>query len=138
MDYSNEKLINYLKEHNIKPSTIRMKVLNYLFMNKTHPTVDDIYKSLKEEIPTLSKTSIYNTLDLFLEKGIVKVLSLQEKELRYDIDTNLHAHFKCEKCGKLYDFPISPNFFNDDHLDGFIINDRDIHLYGICRECNDK
>ncbi|GFN34614.1 Fur family transcriptional regulator [Tepidimicrobium xylanilyticum] len=136
MEYNNNDLIEYLTKHQIKPSTIRIKTLGYLLKNKNHPTVDDIYKSLKDEIPTLSKTSIYNTLDLFLEKGVVKILSLQEKELRYDIDTNIHAHFKCEKCGKLYDFPISPNFFSEDSLDGFIVNDRDIHLYGICKECN--
>ncbi|CCQ94625.1 Fe2+/Zn2+ uptake regulation proteins [[Clostridium] ultunense Esp] len=136
MGYTNEMIIDYLKKHDIRPSTIRIKVLNYLLNNRIHPTVDDIYKNLIEDIPTLSKTSIYNTLDLFLEKGVVKVLALWEKELRYDIDTNLHGHFKCEKCGKVYDFPISSNILSQNKLEGFKINDKNIHLYGICKECN--
>ncbi|WP_236913144.1 Fur family transcriptional regulator [Clostridium sp. Cult1] len=136
MDYTNEMIIDYLKKYDIRPSTIRIKVLNYLLNNRIHPTVDDIYKNLIEDIPTLSKTSIYNTLDLFLEKGVVKVLALWEKELRYDIDTNLHGHFKCEKCRKVYDFPISANILSRDKLEGFKINDKNIHLYGICKKCN--
>ncbi len=78
--------MDYLREHDIKPSTIRIKVLEFLLNNKIHPTVDDIYKSLLEDIPTLSKTSVYNTLDLFSEKGIVNIVALYEKELRYDIE----------------------------------------------------
>ena len=136
MDYTNEMIIDYLKKYDIRPSTIRIKVLNYLLNNRIHPTVDDIYKNLIEDIPTLSKTSIYNTLDLFLEKGVVKVLALGEKELRYDIDTDLHGHFKCEKCRKVYDFPISANILSRDKLEGFKINDKNIHLYGICKKCN--
>ena len=136
MDYTNEMIIDYLKKYDIRPSTIRIKVLNYLLNNRIHPTVDDIYKNLIEDIPTLSKTSIYNTLDLFLKKGVIKVLALGEKELRYDIDTDLHGHFKCEKCGKVYDFPISANILSQDKLEGFKINDKNIHLYGICKKCN--
>ncbi len=98
--------MDYLREHDIKPSTIRIKVLEFLLNNKIHPTVDDIYKSLLEDIPTLSKTSVYNTLDLFSEKGIVNIVALYEKELRYDIEKNSHGHFKCEKCGKVYDIPL--------------------------------
>lgn len=59
---------NYLKEHGIKPSYQRMKVFQYLVDNHNHPTVDMIYKALCPEIPTLSKTTVYNTLNLFVEK----------------------------------------------------------------------
>ncbi|NMB07535.1 MAG: transcriptional repressor [Tissierellia bacterium] len=137
MKKSNEWMMDYLREHNIKPSTIRIKVLEFLLNNRIHPTVDEIYKSLIEDIPTLSKTSIYNTLDLFSEKGVVKILALCEKELRYDIDTNSHGHFKCEKCGKVYDFPLEGNLIIKDELEGFKINSENIHLYGICKKCNE-
>jgi Fur family peroxide stress response transcriptional regulator len=136
MTYTNEWMKDYLKEHDIKPSTIRIKVLDYLLNNRIHPTVDDIYTNLLNDVPTLSKTSIYNTLDLFLEKGLVNVVALNEKELRYDIDTDYHGHFKCEKCGKVYDFPITAKILNIDALEGFTINDKNIHLYGICKKCN--
>ena len=58
---------NYLKKHDIKPSYQRMKIFQYLLDNHNHPTVDTIYKALCTEIPTLSKTTVYNTLNLFIQ-----------------------------------------------------------------------
>lgn len=55
MTYTIEQLKDYLKRHDIKPSTIRIKVLEYLLNNRIHPTADDIYQYLISEIPTLSK-----------------------------------------------------------------------------------
>ncbi len=136
MDYTNEEVIDYLKKHHIRPSNIRIKILKFLLKNRIHPTVEDIYKSLIEEIPTLSKTSVYNTLNLFLEKGIVVGIALDQKELRYDINTNFHGHFKCNKCGIIYDFPIMISFPNKDQLEGFEITNRDVFFYGSCKECN--
>lgn len=136
MNPTNEWMKNYLKKHDIKPSTIRIKILNYLLNNKVHPTVDDIYINLLDDIPTLSKTSVYNTLDLFLEKGVVSVVALKEKELRYDIVTDYHGHFKCEVCKKVYDVPLSGKLIKGDELEGFVVKDKNIHLYGICKKCN--
>jgi len=78
MNLTNEEMIDFLKNKDIKPSNIRLKVLKYLLNYITHPTVDDIYNRVSNEIPTLSKTSIYNTMKLFKEKGIVNELSLNE------------------------------------------------------------
>ncbi len=136
MNYTNEELIEYLKKCQIKPSNIRIRVLKFLLMSQTHPTADDIYNSLIEEIPTLSKTSIYNTINLFLEKGIVNGLSLDQKELRYDTNTSFHGHFKCDKCGNIYDFPVTINFPTKDELKDFVINNKDVFFYGICKKCN--
>ncbi len=64
-------------------------------------------------VARLSKTTVYNTLKLFVAKGIVQELTIEEKEVRYDADTKPHAHFKCIECGNVYDIalesPISPN-----------------------------
>jgi len=132
----NEEIIEYLKKYDIKPSNIRIKVLKFLLENRIHPNVEDIYKGLKEEIPTLSKTSVYNTLNLFLEKGVVTGIALNQKELRYDINTNFHGHFKCNKCGMIYDFPIMISLPSENQLEGFVITNKDVFFYGICKECN--
>jgi len=134
MNFTNEEIMDFLKDNDIKPSNIRLKVFRYLLNYRIHPTVDDIYNSLIDEIPTLSRTSIYNTMNLFKEKGIVNELFLNEKEIRYDINTKLHAHFKCEKCGIIYDFPIVENSNNG--LKGFVIKNKSINYYGICAKCN--
>lgn len=136
MSRTSQSLMEYLRDNNIKPSNIRIKVLDFLLDNKVHPSVDEIYKALLEDIPTLSKTSIYNTLDLFSKEGIVRVLALGEKELRYDVDISNHGHFKCEKCGKVYDFSLEGHLVRDKDLEGFIIERKNVNAYGICKECN--
>jgi Fur family peroxide stress response transcriptional regulator len=54
-----------------------------------------IYKKTFKGDTTLSKTTVYNSLKLFLKRGIVQELTIEEKEVRYDADTRPHAHFKC-------------------------------------------
>ena len=58
-----------LKKRKIHPSYQRLRILDYLYKNQYHPTAEQIFKDLQREIPTLSKTTIYNTLNLFLENG---------------------------------------------------------------------
>lgn len=129
------RLKEYLINYDIKPSTIRLKVLEYLLNNPIHPTADDIYKNLMDQIPTLSKTSIYNTMDLFADKGVVKVISLDEKEARYDINTCFHAHFKCRVCDRVFDIPLPYKIPAPEELKGFAIDEIDINFYGVCQKC---
>lgn len=131
-------LKDYLRDHEVKPSTIRINVLDYLLKNRVHPTADDIYREISKKIPTLSKTSIYNTVDLFTEKNIIHVIGTGGKENRYDINLIIHGHFVCRICDKIYDFDIEPIDFNKEQLDGFIIEEQDVLFKGICRECTSQ
>ena len=91
-----------LKAKNVKPSYHRMKILEYLYNNKNHPTADNIFKDLVKEIPTLSKATVYNTLDQFEKSGLARVVTIEEKQTRYDSKVGVHGHFKCENCGRCY------------------------------------
>ena len=57
-----QETYDYLLKHGIKPSIQRLAVMGYLLEHRTHPAVDEIYNALKAEVPTLSKTTVYNTL----------------------------------------------------------------------------
>ena len=96
-----KEITDYLKSHKIKPSLIRLKVMQYLMGTGGHPDVEAIHKSISREIPTLSKTSIYNTLKTFTSAGVVKEIMIEENEIRYDALTGRHGHFKCVVCGSL-------------------------------------
>ncbi|MBN1468763.1 MAG: transcriptional repressor [Fusobacteriaceae bacterium] len=133
-----ENIGDYLKKHEIKPSYQRIKVFEYLLNTKEHPTVDDIYRALVDEIPTLSKTTVYNTLNLFIEKQIAVVIVIEENETRYDVEMNFHGHFKCEKCGKVSDVDIDPEVINFDSLNEFQINEHHLYFKGICKDCLEK
>ena len=87
--------LNYLQAHGIKPSLQRMAVMTYLIEHRTHPTADEIYTALHPSIPTLSKTTVYNTLKLLTEKGAALQLTIDERNCCFDADTSPHAHFLC-------------------------------------------
>lgn len=126
----------YLQENTIKPSYQRVRIMKYLVDHKNHPTVDMIYKELLPEIPTLSKTTIYNTLKNFVEKDIAQVIMIEENETRFDADVSNHGHFKCSKCGNIFDFPVSDNNLNFNINKQFSVKSCHIYLQGICENCN--
>ncbi|HHT97072.1 MAG TPA: transcriptional repressor [Clostridiales bacterium] len=129
-------LTNKLKEKNIKVSFQRIKVLEYLNNNRTHPTVDQIYNDLHLEITSLSRTTIYNTLNALVESGLVKLITIDDNTSRYDIDTRNHGHFKCQTCKNIYDFKVNIDSLSEKELKDFEINSKDVYFKGICPNCS--
>ena len=128
----------HLREHKIMPSVQRIRIFDTLLGTTEHPTVDTIYQSLAKEIPTLSKTTVYNTLKLFQEKGLVIVVNIEDNETRYDADTSFHGHFKCQSCGSVIDFAISEEDRKINSLKGFQVDESHFYLKGICKKCINK
>jgi len=130
-----KELSDKLEQNKIRPTLQRIKVLEYLMKNPCHPTVEKLYKELHPEIPTLSKTTVYNSLNLFLEAGLVKLLNIEDNETRYDIITELHGHFKCDRCGCVSNFGINIDKLESGELAGYQINDKRVYFKGICQKC---
>ena len=128
----------HLKKHDIKPSYQRVKIYQYLLENKIHPTVDTIYRHLLKEIPTLSKTTVYNTLNLFIDKKIINIIVIEENETRYDIKTEVHGHFKCERCGVIYDIDLNIEQLRKEKLEDFTVHEQHHYFKGICSLCTNK
>lgn len=133
---NNVNLVSRLKEFDIKPSIQRIEILEYLIENRIHPNIEEIFKFLSKKMPTLSKATVYNTLDLFAKKGLTNSLFIEPNEVRYDIRTDKHGHFKCEKCKKIEDVEIykleteiSKNDYNG------VIYAEEINYRGICEAC---
>ncbi|MCD4773123.1 MAG: transcriptional repressor [Bacteroidales bacterium] len=125
----------YLKVNKIMPSVQRVKIFEYLYTKRNHPTVESIHKELIDEIPTLSKTTVYNTLKQFVEKGIIQIINIEDNETRYDADTSTHGHFKCIKCGIVYDFLFDNSDIKINGLDNFDIHQTHLYIKGICKNC---
>ncbi len=127
-----------IMDKGIQPSHHRIKIYEYLLNHHTHPTVDMIYKEISKEIPTLSRTTVYNTLSIFLEKGLISSITIDENEVRYDYNTTPHAHFKCIKCGNIYDIPLDTKLFKKKTIKGHKIIEQHIYFKGICKNCLKK
>ena len=136
----NMKTYEYLQSFGIKPSVQRMAIMDYLLTHKTHPSIDEIYMALCDDIPTLSKTTVYNTLKLFVENGAAQMLTIDERNVNYDGDISFHAHFLCKKCNRIFDLPAIQH---EEHVAQFSMNGfavQEIHQYykGICPACAAK
>jgi len=124
-----------MRDSGIKPSIQRLKIFDYLAGTVEHPTVESIYHKLSKEIPTLSKTTVYNTMKLFQEHGLVMVVNIEDNETRYDADTSFHGHFKCTECGRVYDFPLPTSQPEIESLANHTIKESHYYLKGICANC---
>ena len=129
-----EKLI----AHNITPSRQRLLILKYLVENQCHPTVDQIFISLRPAIPSLSKATVYNTLNAFVEAKLVRPLTIEDKETLYDIVMENHGHFKCSACGGIINFAVDIDRFVADDLREFHITAKNVYFDGLCPACINK
>ena len=135
MDIFIEFLTDQLKSKGVRPSYQRIKVLEYLYRKGGHPTVDEIFRALSVDIPSLSKVTIYNTLNTFVEVGLVRVVDIDDTENRYDITLTDHGHFQCESCGTIYNFQVNIDQLPIDGLNQFEITQKNIYFKGLCPNC---
>ena len=83
----------------------------------------------------MSKTTVYNTLKLFAEAELAKVITIEDNETRYDGNTAPHGHFKCKTCGQVYDFKIEIAGCVTNGLERFQIHSQDVYFKGVCPNC---
>ena len=122
-----------LMEKGIRPSLTRVMIYDYLLSHRTHPTVDEIYKELAPKAPTLSKTTVYNTVKLLSQEGVIKMLTIEEQQARFDAFTGHHGHFLCNNCKKVHDFDVDVP--TDKLPEGFTAQTKEIFYTGICCDC---
>lgn len=123
----------------LRPSMQRLAVLGDLCHHYDHPTVDTIYSRLHPQMPTLSKTTVYNTLRILCEAGLVRSLNIEYANQRFDGHLEPHDHFICTGCGQVYDLPHNRAGRLPDFGDmGLHVEREEISYYGLCRECQEK
>lgn len=133
-----EIITKILKDKEIAPSYTRIAVYDYLAKGKIHPTVDEIFMDLSKTIPTLSKTTVYNTLKLFIENDLINAVNFYDNKMRYELIRSKHGHFKCDICSTVYDIPMDINVYLPKELDGTIISEYHHLLIGTCTHCLNK
>jgi len=128
-------IIKILQGHNIQPSHQRIKIMEILDKKREHMNVNMIYDELSKEIPTISKTTIYNTLNMFVEKGLIQSLTITPEEMHYDFDTTPHHHLFCKNCGKIVDVNVKCTYAEKMEIEGHRIEEIHGYFRGVCREC---
>ena len=120
----------------------REDLLSVLKNSKSHPTAEELYNSIKEKIPSVSRGTVYRNLKGLVDEGYIIKISMTDGADRYDYIHKKHNHIICKYCGMVKDFEYDFDLKNvklsvikqtemDPLLDGVI-------MYGICEKCKEK
>ena len=129
-----------LMERGIRPSLQRLAIMDYLINHPIHPTIDDVYQALSNKVPTLSRTTVYNTLRMLSENQAAQMITIDEHRVCYDGNVESHVHFYCKKCGKIIDLfgEQAPKLEGEKTVEGNIIQEEQLYYKGICAKCAKK
>lgn len=125
--------------HKMTPQ--RWAIISIFLLNKErHLSADDIYGMLRETYPQNGIATVYRTLELLLDVGVVKRLDLGDGRARYELNESgrKHHHLICTRCDRIEEFEDELLVSVDTVIrekTGFDVQDHQTKFYGICKAC---
>ena len=127
---ADQKLAEALRARGQRVTLPRLMVHRFVTSTPQHVTADDIH----DELPSLSSATIYSTLDLFEDMGLVRRVSTLGGSAVYDSRVDAHDHAICRVCGRMFDI---------EHADvasaaaprGFAVERTQVEVIGVCADC---
>ena len=117
----------------------RAAVYRLLAHTTVHPTADEVFLGVRDEVPGISLATVYKSLETIVSCGLANKLSHADGSARYDGRTDPHHHARCITCGSVSDIP---GELHDSDLscvsagtDGFQVTGYQLELTGYCPEC---
>jgi Fe2+ or Zn2+ uptake regulation protein len=130
-------IVSLLRGHGVQPSAQRVAVGEYVLTTDAHPSADDVWHKVKRTFPMISRATVYNTLNLFVQKGLLRELVLAEGKVVFDPKVDPHHHFIDEQTGSIYDIPWGAlRVSNVESLKGFGVREYQVVMRG--RKVNRK
>jgi Fe2+ or Zn2+ uptake regulation protein len=133
-----QKLVDLCRDRGIPLTHQRRVIFESLVDRKDHPTADQIYDAVREQLPQISRMTVYRVLDLFVELGVISKVCHPGVAIRFDPTTEAHHHLICVRCCKLYDLENAGTYevnLPDTGKLGFEVRDYAIQFRGVCKEC---
>lgn len=133
-----DRIVGKLRNEGLKITPQRIAILRFLDGNKTHPSVDEIHREVSRAFPSISLATVYNTLETLEKLGEVELVSIDPTRKRFDPETNVHHHLRCDRCGAIRD--VFADFGDtlripDDVVREFVVERSSVSFRGHCREC---
>lgn len=94
-----------LRQHGIQPSAQRVAIAQYVLHTEDHPSADEVWERVRENFPMVSRATVYNTLNLFVRKRLLREFVLVEDRVVFDPNVDRHHHFIDEATGEILDVP---------------------------------
>ena len=104
--------------------------------SRTHPTADEVFQSIRAQLPTISLATVYRNLGILSEQGVIRKIEIPDGRDRFDCCLADHDHFLCRSCGQLWDFQLAhPLVELIPPETGFHVQDYALVVRGTCRAC---
>ena len=116
----------------------RQAIFRLLHGNREHPTVESLYEAARDEMPTISLKTVYQTVHDLETMGEVSLLDLGTGSVRVDPNVErVHHHLICVRCGKVRDviIDVTDVRVSARERQGFTVHDVEVHFRGVCEEC---
>mgnify|MGYP002370891314 CR=1 FL=1 len=122
--------VEILEEHGIRASVQRIRIADEVLYTEDHPSADIVWQRAKKLMPVLSRATVYNTLNLFVKKGLLRELILAEGKIVFDPKMERHHHFINEKTGRIMDIPWEAVEVRPKQLKGLRVSEYQVVLRG--------
>jgi Fur family peroxide stress response transcriptional regulator len=104
---SEDRLQNFqavVKQAGAKLTHQRLEIFHELAKTEEHPDAETIFRAVQERVPTISLDTVYRTLWMFRDLGLIKTLGPNRDAVRFDANLEAHHHYVCIRCGLVRDF----------------------------------
>lgn len=131
-------MIEKLRSQRISVTPQRLAVLTILESRRDHPTAEQIYQEVRRQMPAISFNTVYKTLEVLCQRGLVIKVNPLHEVARYDIETSNHAHLVCRKCHLIVDLhdEVAPGLaLPPQDRAGFQVERHSLIFWGLCPRC---
>jgi len=135
-----DKIIEAFRTKGYRATSQRIAIADSVLNSKKHPSAEAIYEEVKQVFPTLSISTVYNTLHLLKDLNLVKELAFHDNT-RYDPNTEIHVNLVCERCQEITDLedPELEEYIKyATEKEGFTVTGYRLDVYGLCRDCKTR
>ena len=123
--------IQILSENGVRATPQRIAVVDYVLTTDAHPTADEVFANVKATCPTISRATVYNTLNLLVDKGLLLAKVLREGVVVFDPRREAHHHFIDDETGRIYDVPWEAvTVRGEESLEGFNVREYQVVMRG--------
>lgn len=140
MDKKLQSVADFLKTHDFKLTNQRLKIIETIFATEEHFTADDLYDLLRSRGENVSKATVYRTLSLLCEGGIIESQDFGRGPLHYEakLGARHHDHLICTHCAKVVEFRVPELEELQEKVAkarGYTIESRSLRIFGVCKSC---
>lgn len=126
-----KEAVKLLRDSGIQLTPQRTAVVESVLESTTHPSADEVFEMARRKCPTVSRATVYNTLNLLVEKQLVRAQILREGTVVFDTNMKKHHHFIDDETGTIHDIPWeSLEVRGEQRLDGFDVREYQVILRG--------